>query len=290
MQAYGDWLWHIAISPGKQAELLESAVNNAARLLIYASRLVTDPECPACVEPLAQDKRFAADDWRRYPFNLLYQNFLLAEQWWLAATTGIAGVSQHHQDMVSFIVRQWLDSFSPSNFLVSNPEVARITVEQRGANLVRGWENLADDWQRSVSGEPPAGAENFLPGRSVAVTPGMVIFRNRLIELIQYAPIGDRVYGEPVLIIPAWIMKYYILDLSPENSLVRYLVDKGHTVFMISWKNPDSEDRSLGLDDYRQLGVMAALDAIAATVPDRKIHAVGYCLGGTLLVMSLMVV
>jgi polyhydroxyalkanoate synthase subunit PhaC len=286
MQAYGDWLWHIAISPGKQAELLESAVNNAARLLIYASRLVTDPECPACVEPLAQDKRFAADDWRRYPFNLLYQNFLLAEQWWLAATTGIAGVSQHHQDMVSFIVRQWLDSFSPSNFLVSNPEVARITVEQRGANLVRGWENLADDWQRSVSGEPPAGAENFLPGRSVAVTPGMVIFRNRLIELIQYAPIGDRVYGEPVLIIPAWIMKYYILDLSPENSLVRYLVDKGHTVFMISWKNPDSEDRSLGLDDYRQLGVMAALDAIAATVPDRKIHAVGYCLGGTLLTIA----
>ena len=211
---------------------------------------------------------------------------MLTERWWLEATTGVPGVSKHHQDVTSFVVRQHLDIFSPSNFLLTNPEVARITVEQCGANLVRGWKNLIDDWQRKASGEPPAGAENFRVGRNVAATPGMVIFRNRLIELIQYAPAGERAYAEPVLIIPAWIMKYYILDLSPENSLVRYLVEKGHTVFMISWKNPDGQDRDLGLDDYRQLGIMAALDAVAAIVPDREIHAVGYCLGGTLLAIA----
>ena len=142
------------------------------------------------------------------------------------------------------------------------------TIQQGGTNLLRGLQNFVEDWYRTVSGQKPAGADQFEVGRNVAITPGKVVYRNRLIELIQYAPVTDQVRPEPILIVPAWIMKYYILDLSPQNSLVKYLTERGFTVFMISWKNPGPEDRDLGMDDYRTLGVMAALDVISAIVPD----------------------
>jgi polyhydroxyalkanoate synthase len=281
-----DWLAHLAISPGKQMELVENAVRGSARLGMYAVEAATQISTPPCTEPLPQDRRFQAAEWQHWPYNLIYQSFLLTEQWWQTATTGVDGVAQRNERGVSFTARQFLDVLSPSNYIWTNPEVARTTIVQGGRNLVDGWQNLTEDWRRAITGKPPAGAEQFVVGRNVAITPGKVVFQNRLIELIQYSPTTERVFPEPVLIVPAWIMKYYILDLSPHNSLVKYLVDQGHTVFMISWKNPTPDDRDLSINDYRCLGVMAALDAISAIVPNRKVHATGYCLGGTLLLIA----
>ena len=283
-KAYFDWATHLAVSPGKRLQLIDKAIRKSIRFANYAFHAAAEGgKTSCCIEPLPQDRRFDGADWQKPPYNFMYQAFLLQQQWWHNATTGIRGVTKHHEQMVEFVSRQLLDMVSPSNFLATNPEVLRQTVGKGGMNLVTGWRNFIEDWERSISGKKPVGAENFEVGRDVAVTPGKVVYRNRLIELIQYAPATARVRPEPVLIVPAWIMKYYILDLSPHNSLVRYLTEQGYTVFMISWKNPTPDDRDLGLDDYRRLGVMAALDTVGKIVPERKVHAVGYCLGGTLL-------
>ena len=277
------WLAHLATSPGKQLELVEKANRKLMRLMTYAGQAAINPNTPPCIEPLPQDRRFSGDAWQKWPYNLLYQSFLLTQQWWHNATTDISGLSEADERAVSFIARQMLDRYAPSNFIWTNPETFKQTIEEGGMNLVRGAQNLVEDWQRTVAGKKPVGTEDFKVGEKLAITPGKVVYRNHLIELIQYTPTTETVHPEPILIVPAWIMKYYILDLSPHNSLVKYLVDQGHTVFMISWRNPTSEDRDLGLEDYRRLGVMDALDAVSAIVPDRKVHAVGYCLGGTLL-------
>jgi polyhydroxyalkanoate synthase len=285
--AYLHWATHLANAPGKRLQLIDKAARKAVRFGNYAARYaMSGGHTPSCIEPLPQDKRFVADEWQRFPYNFLYQGFLLQQQWWHNATTGVRGLSKQHENMVAFAARQLLDMVSPSNFLPTNPEVLHQTLRAGGSNLLRGWQNFMQDWERAMAGKKPVGAEDFVVGRDVAVTPGKVVYRNRLIELIQYAPTTEKVRPEPVLIVPAWIMKYYILDLSPHNSLVKYLTEQGFTVFMVSWLNPGPDDRDLGLDDYRTLGVMAALDAIGTIVPDEKVHAVGYCLGGTLLAMS----
>jgi polyhydroxyalkanoate synthase subunit PhaC len=284
--AYLDWACHLAFLPGKRMQLVEKAVKKAIRLANHQSRRAFGMETEPCILPLPQDHRFDGTAWRQPPFDAIYQSFLLMQQWWHNATTGVRGVTPQHEAMIAFAARQLLDVLSPSNWLLLNPEVLRRTQRELGMNLVRGAQNLAEDWQRIVDGGTPPGADTFCVGRDVAVTPGKVIYRNRLIELIQYSPATGTVRPEPVLILPAWIMKYYILDLSPRNSLVRYLVNQGFTVFMISWRNPTPEDRDLSFDDYRRLGVQATMDTIARIVPDRKVHAVGYCLGGTLLAIA----
>jgi len=283
-KAYFDWATHLAVSPGKRLQLVDKAFRKSMRFANYAFRCMTEgSKASCCIEPLPQDRRFDDPEWKKPPYNFIAQAFLLQQQWWHNATTGIRGVTKHHEDMVEFVSRQLLDMVSPSNFLATNPELLRQTINKGGMNLVSGLRNLAEDWERSISAKKPVGTEAFEVGRAVAATPGKVVYRNRLIELIQYAPASGKVRPEPVLIVPAWIMKYYILDLSPQNSLVKYLTEQGFTVFMISWKNPTPDDRDLGLDDYRALGVMAALDAVGEIVPSEKVHAVGYCLGGTLL-------
>jgi polyhydroxyalkanoate synthase len=283
---YFDWLLHLGFSPGKQADLVRKLLRKALRFNLYIARAALQPGTPPAIEPLHQDQRFRDASWQQWPYNLYYQSFLFVQQWLHNATTGVHGLSRHHEEVVNFLARQFLDVFAPTNFPCTNPEVWKATLEQGGNNFIRGAVNLLEDWERAVLGRKPPGTEAFEVGKTVAVTPGKVVYRNRLIELLQYVPSTQTVQAEPVLIVPAWIMKYYILDLSPHNSLVKYLVDHGHTVFMISWKNPGSEDRDLGFEDYRTLGVMEALNAVSAIVPGRKVHAVGYCIGGTLLAIA----
>jgi polyhydroxyalkanoate synthase len=286
MLAFMDWGMHLANAPGKQGMLVEKALRKSVRLALHSSRGLVDRHCPPCIEPLPQDRRFRDATWQDAPYKYLYQAFLLQQQWWHNATTGIRGVAPRHENIVAFTMRQLLDVVSPSNFAATNPEVVRRTIDEGGQNFGRGLTHLIEDWERAIAGRKPVGTEAFQVGRDVATTPGKVIYRNELIELIQYEPSTPTVHPEPVLIVPAWIMKYYILDLSPENSLVRYLVEHGFTVFMISWRNPTAEQRDLGMDDYRRLGVHAARDVIGAVCPGRLVHACGYCLGGTLLAIA----
>jgi polyhydroxyalkanoate synthase len=283
--AFEDWITHLALSPDEQVALVKEVgelLSQMATYLLQVSQAVDQ----ASVKPLEQDRRFLHPGWRAWPFNVISQYFLVTQHWWEVASTTVPGVSKHHQDVVRFTVRQLLDTVSPANFIWTNPEVLALTTKTNGRNLIQGFENLLDRLDRLQRKAPPLGAEAYEVGKQVAITPGKVIYRNRLIELIQYEPAGSSVRPEPVLIVPAWIMKYYILDLSPQNSLIKYLVDQGHTVFVISWVNPGSEDRDLAMDDYLNLGVMEALKAINSIVPQQKVHGVGYCLGGTLLTIA----
>ncbi len=286
-EAYADWAVHLAVSPGKQMQLMIKAMRKSQRLARFLGSCATGQTgAQDCIEPLPQDKRFTDDAWKKWPFNLYSQAFLLNQQWWHNATNDVRGVTRQHEDVVSFVTRQILDVFSPSNYLATNPVVLQATISQGGQNLLHGSRNYLEDVTRALHGRRPAGMEDFKVGENLAVTPGKVVYRNQLIELIQYEPTTEKVHPEPILIVPAWIMKYYILDLSPSNSMIQYLVGQGFTVFCISWRNPDAKDRDLAFDDYRTLGVMEALDAVGQICGDAKVHGIGYCLGGTLLAIA----
>ncbi|MCI2399817.1 alpha/beta fold hydrolase [Aliiroseovarius subalbicans] len=276
MAAWADWFTHMARAPGRQLELLEHARENAMKL---ATEAVNGDAFTAAPD----DHRFAHAAWNTLPLSLWKQSFLATEDWWDAATQPVRGARAANINRVNFMTHQALDALSPSNIPALNPNVIEETATQGGANLTKGAQLLARDLQLQMTGECPECPTDFEVGRNIACTPGEVVYRNELFELIQYAPSTDKVQAEPILIVPAWIMKYYILDLSPENSLIAWLVGQGFTVFAISWVNPTDELRESSMDDYRRKGVMAALDAIGKIVPEQKIHATGYCLGGTIL-------
>jgi len=272
-QVWLDWATHLAAAPGRQMELAASA---GAKALKLPADLLKDGAG-------LDDVRYRDPAWRIWPFNALAAIHKAQEEWWAEATDHLPGVSADHQKVAAFSARQLLDTMAPTNSILTNPEVQRETLRQGGQNLIRGLQHWREDAILQATGQPSDGFGEFKVGQTLAATPGKVVYRNHLIELIQYAPATEKVRPEPILIVPAWIMKYYILDLSPHNSMIGWLVAQGFTVFCISWRNPDAEDRDLGLDDYLNLGVMAALDAVGKIVPGQKIHATGYCLGGTLL-------
>jgi polyhydroxyalkanoate synthase len=249
-----------------------------------ANSLKTQPDVDAGGKPVVEkDSRFSDAAWSTWPFNAVKEGFKASDAWWTKAVQ-VGGMSGHHQHIMNFFTRQALDALSPSNWPATNPEVLRKGCESQGKSLLKGYQRFVKDRMAHQPGKASALEPlEFEVGKDVACTPGKVVFRNHLVELIQYAPSTDKVYPEPLLIVPSCIMKYYILDLSKQNSMVRYLVDQGHTVFMISWRNPDAADRALGMQDYLHSGVMQSMAAIRACTGAPRIHAMGYCLGGTFL-------
>jgi polyhydroxyalkanoate synthase subunit PhaC len=283
LNAWWEWYLGVATQPPRQAQLAQSAYEKILDSWQFFARAAGgEPLAPG-----AQELGFADAAWNVWPFNVYAHTYGNWASWWQQALAPSAPQPDAKSARMNFAGRLLLDAASPANFLHTNPQLLNKTAAESGQNLIRGVKNWLEDAQRMTRGGGRVpGTEAFEVGKEVAITPGKVVFRNRLIEVLQYAPQTPQVFAEPVLIAPAWIMKYYILDLSPRNSLVRFLVEKGHTVFMISWKNPEPADGNLGIDDYVQLGFLDALAAVRHIVPDRKVHAVGYCIGGTLLAIA----
>ncbi len=250
-----------------------------------SQRLAGQPAEPV-VKPEKSDRRFRHPEWDANAlFDFIKQSYLITSRWLVDTMAAVQGVDPPTAKKLDFYTRQIADAFAPSNFLWTNPEVLQETLDSRGENLLRGLKNFRRDLDQGKGrlkirmSDPTA----FELGRNIATTPGKVVFQNELIQLIQYAPATAEVYARPLLIISPWINKYYILDLTPEKSFIRWMVERGYTVFVVSWVNPDKRLAGKGFDDYLTEGVLAAVDAVERATGSPEINAVGYCISGTLL-------
>src|SRR5882672_10791407 len=245
----------------------------------------------AIAEPQQGDRRFKHEDWQQnFLYDYIKQSYLIAARHLHQTVGKVEGLDEHTAKKVDFYTRQYIDALAPSNFLLTNPEVLRETVASGGQNLVKGLNNLLEDVTRGGGDQLQLRMtdENaFKLGINIATTPGKVVFQNELIQLIQYYPANGPVYRRPLLVIPPWINKYYILDLREKNSYIQWAVGQGHTVFVVSWVNPDKKLAHKTFDDYLAEGTLAALDAIEKATGEKEVNAVGYCLGGTLLAGTL---
>src|SRR5436305_7133059 len=282
-------LWLDALSnPGRAWANYNDFVQQYAQLMAGTALKFWggDQHVSPVIEPEKGDKRFSAPDWQQNAvFDALKQSYLLAATTLLKSARGIERLDEHQQHKLMFYLRQFLDAISPTNLMFTNPQVIHETISTGGQNMVKGMEHLLRDFK---SGQiKMTDTDAFAPGRNLALTPGQVIYRNKLIELIQYAPTTEQVYTIPLLFIPPWINKYYILDMQPQNSFIKFLVDSGFTVFIISWKNPDALMEEITFEDYMTLGPLTALDVVKEISGSQKVNIVGYCIGGTLLAMVL---
>ena len=282
--AAADWAMHLATAPGKQRELARYAWHLQSRV---AAAGLKSEDTVVDESTGETDRRFQSEGWSHWPFRTVKESFKASEEWWREAVQ-VEGMGRHQQQLVDFFARQWVDALCPANWPLCNPEVLAKAKDTHGQSLRDGlhfWQDDLRAWQQQCA-DTPAGELPPLPfavGKDVAVTPGQVVFRNQLIELIHYTPQTAKQHPEPVLIVPSCIMKYYILDLSPHNSMVRYLLEQGHSVYIVSWRNPTADDRDLKIADYLSSGVLAAMAAVQSCSGAARIHAMGYCLGGTFL-------
>jgi len=255
-----------------------------------AARRMLGENMPPVVTPERNDKRFKAREWSEsFIFDLIKQSYLLTSNWLMETVTGVDGLDPTNARKVNFYTRQFVDAISPSNFVLTNPEILRATLTSNGENLLHGLENLLKDLERGGGklAIRMTDMEAFEVGRNIAITPGKVIFRNPLIELIQYTPTTKTVYQRPLLIFPPWINKFYILDLTAEKSFIKWAVAQGYTVFVVSWANPDDELANKTFESYLLEGVYPALDAVELATGEKEVNAIGYCIGGTLLTAAL---
>jgi polyhydroxyalkanoate synthase len=289
-KSLGEIARHWVAEPGKfvaaQGELMRSYADLWGRQI----RRFLGEEVEPVVEPEPGDNRFKDPDWsERQYFDFWKQAYLITSRWAEELTRKTEGVDEKTRQKALFYLNQMLAALSPSNFALTNPEVIRTTLATNAENLVQGMAHFVQDLEQSkdLLRISQTDLSAFEVGRNLAVTPGKVIFQNDLIQLIQYAPATEEVYERPLLIVPPWINKYYILDLTPEKSFVKFAVEQGFTVFLISWVNPDARLAQKTFEDYMREGILAAVDAVIRQTGVPKINALGYCVGGTLLACTL---
>jgi len=287
-------LGHVAeywlADPQRAVELQTRLGQAYLDLWASAVKRLAGEDAPPVVAPAASDRRFADPEWTQNQFfDFLKQAYLLTSRWADRLVADAAELDPHTRQKAEFYMRQIVNAMSPTNFVLTNPELLRETFTSNADNLVRGMHMLAEDIAAG-GGElkiRQSDASMFEVGRNLAISPGKVIFQNELMQLIQYAPSTETVLKRPLLIVPPWINKFYVLDLTPEKSFIKWCVDQGLTVFCISWVNPDARMAQKDFDDYVRQGPLAALDAIKEATGEDKVHAIGYCVGGTLLTVAL---
>jgi len=279
------------LSDPHRAVELQSRLGQAyLELWATAAKRLAGEAVPPVVAPDAKDRRFTDPEWSSNQFfDFIKQAYLLSTHWADDLVKGAEGLDPHTRQKAEFYVKQVANALSPSNFVLTNPELLRETLSSNAENLARGMHMLAEDITAGGGDLKirQSDAANFEVGRNLATTPGKVILQNDLMQLIQYAPSTPTVLKTPLLIVPPWINKFYVLDLTPEKSFIKWCVDQGLTVFVISWVNPDARLAHMGFEDYMRLGPLAALDAIELATGEKKVHTIGYCVGGTLLSITL---
>src|SRR5215467_3334975 len=289
-QAFLEMTQRLIADPTRLAQAQLSLWHDYLRLWQSTTQRLMGGATDPVIEPSSGDRRFKDNAWTENTvFDYIKQSYLLTARWMQATVKQVDGLDDKTAKKIDFYTRQFVDAIAPSNFVLTNPEVLRATIESGGENLVKGLDNLLKDLERGKGRLmiKMTDLEKFKVGQNIAVTPGQVVYQNDLIQLIQYEPATETVKRRPLLIIPPWINKFYILDLRPENSFVRWAVAQGHTVFVISWVNPDRRLAAKTFADYMLEGPLAALEAIEAATGEREVNVIGYCLGGTLLAATL---
>ncbi len=277
---------HLAADPGRMIEAGFNLWQGYLNLwTATARRAVGEPAAPV-IEPEPSDRRFRHPQWTDNPaFDFIKQFYLITGRWVHEQVRSVPGLAEADRKKIDFYLGQFLDAVAPSNFVMTNPEVLQETIESNGQNLIRGLDNLAADLERGQGrlAIRMTDLDAFEIGRNLATAPGKVVFQNDIIQLIQYTPTTEKVHKRPLLIVPPWINKFYILDLKPENSFVRWVVAQGYTVFVVSWVNPDARLAEKAFDDYMREGILAAVSAVEQATGVAEVNAIGYCIGGTLL-------